>query len=122
MSKLTFVLLCGLAACSNAKKPAQLEVQQRTIALGTIAKDTTCLLQYQLENTGGSELQVDTVSASCGCTVPEQTSFRLAPNEKHTLVLRFQPPDTGAFNKKVVVRSNTDSLYTILSFNGYARK
>lgn len=123
MNKLLIsTLLIIIASCSSPEKKAKLVVTRPAVDLATIRFDSTYNIRYTLVNTGNKELVVDTVSASCGCTIPESTKFRIKPADSASLLITFKPVDSGAFDKKLVIKSNTDSTFTVVSFYGTIQK
>jgi Protein of unknown function (DUF1573) len=121
------VICLGMAviistSCSVPAGEAQLAIVNPYVDLATIESDSTYGIEYKLINTGGRDLVVDTISASCGCTIPDQTQFTIRPADTASLVVSFKPPEPGPFEKKVIIRSNTDSIFTVVSFYGTAKK
>lgn len=123
MNKL-LVLFIGLIlmACNTRARKAQLRVVNPAVNLSTIAFDSTYAIKYVLHNNGSGNLVVDTVSASCGCTIPASTRFTIPPADSAVLVVNFKPAEPGAFDKKVIIKSNTDSVFSVVSFYGNAEK
>ncbi|MCX6316401.1 MAG: DUF1573 domain-containing protein [Bacteroidetes bacterium] len=115
-------LVVLMTSCTASKQKPRLHIPKSRIDLATIKADSAYMLQYSLINTGTGVLSIDTVTASCGCTIPTATKYEIAPQDSVLLTVQFKPPDTGDFDKKLVIRSNTDSIYTVLSFYGKAEK
>lgn len=123
MNKLLFFIpALAFAACTTAPGKAKLYIPHATIELGNIKFDSSCDLQYTLVNKGNAVLSVDTITASCGCTIPAATRYTIKPMDSAELVVHFKPADTGTFDKKVIIKSNTDSNFTVVSFRGKAQK
>lgn len=119
---LLYLLLLVSASCTAPGGKARLVVTHPMVDLSTIRFDSTYSISYTMLNNGDKELIVDTVSASCGCTIPAATRFRIQPDDSAALLIKFKPVDTGSFNKKVIIKSNTDSSFTVVSFYGNAQK
>lgn len=123
MNKLIIILLIlAMAGCTGTSQKPLLYVPQPTVGLGNVPFDSSYHIRYKLINRGGKTLMVDTVTASCGCSIPEHTRYTIPPMDSAELVVYFKPPETGDFDKKIVIKSNTDSMFTIVSFNGIAQK
>ena len=117
-------LLCLIFGinCNQEEKRPYLIAEPRKVELGTINMDTTYAIRYVIKNTGDTDLLIDTATASCDCTIPTIGKRKLQPGDTTLLLVNFRPPDTGYFDKRIVIRSNSDSVFTIVSFNGFASK
>lgn len=109
------------ASCFTNKTYPVIFTQDKRKSIGVISFDQKHTIQFQLQNSGTGELFIDTVTSSCECTVISLSKKNIKPKEKFNISVEFDPVDTGYFDKKIVIRSNIDSFFTILSFNGYAR-
>lgn len=118
------ILVIGVVtmACQGVslQVPA-LQLPVHDLSLGSIPSDTTLELMFPVVNSGEAELVIDTVSTSCDCTVPGEVSFRVPPDSTVMLRISFHPVDTGRFRKNVILRANTDSVFHVIRFHGYAR-
>ncbi len=87
---------------------------------GTIEEalgEVTC--NFDFENTGDEPLVISRVRTSCGCTVPEYTEEPIAPGEKGSVKITFNPSGRpGKFSKSIYVYTNTDPDRTILRILG----
>jgi Protein of unknown function (DUF1573) len=118
--------LLFIAGCSTAdertKSKPNLYIPVKDVNLSTIRFDSSCHISYQLVNTGDAILKIDTATASCGCTIPVMMKKEINPADTGLLVVEYNPVDTGNFNKKVVIKSNIDSSFSIVSFYGTVQK
>jgi len=65
--------------------------------------------RFEFVNTGGSDLIVHNVTASCGCTAPSWTREPVAPGEKGFVAATYNPAGRpGPFRKYVTVISNSN--------------
>jgi len=65
--------------------------------------------KFEFINTGGSDLVVQNVSASCGCTAPSWTREPIPPGGKGFVAATYNPAGRpGAFRKYVTVISNSN--------------
>jgi hypothetical protein len=119
---ISLVVFFGLTSCVSVKKESKprLHVRNANIDLNQIDFDSTSHFQYTLVNTGDATLVIDTVSASCGCTIPELFKKTIEPKDSTTLYVDFKPVEKGNFKKSVVIRSNVDSAFSIVTFRGQA--
>ncbi|MBO4805091.1 MAG: DUF1573 domain-containing protein [Paludibacteraceae bacterium] len=83
---------------------------------GTFPEETgkvSCTFTFK--NTGGADLVLQKVKASCGCTTPEWTKTPVAPGETGTVIATYNASGRpGAFTKTITVTSNAgDKRLTI---------
>ncbi|MDF1575287.1 MAG: DUF1573 domain-containing protein [Bacteroidales bacterium] len=65
--------------------------------------------KFEFVNTGGSDLIIQNVSASCGCTAPRWTREPVPPGGKGYVAATYDPAGRpGAFRKYVTVISNSN--------------
>jgi len=111
-----------IMACTIRETGPDLYITQPHLVLGEISFDSMYTVRYNLRNKGGTSLLIDTITTSCGCSVPTIDSKIIAPGRTATLEVSFKPADTGRFNKKILIKSNTDSSFSVVSFSGRAVK
>lgn len=71
--------------------------------------DGTVTHQFEFVNTGGSDLIIQNVSASCGCTAPSWTREPVPPGGKGFVAATYNPAGRpGTFRKYVTVISNSN--------------
>lgn len=65
--------------------------------------------KFEFVNTGGTDLIIQNVSASCGCTAPSWTREPIPPGGKGYVAATYNPAGRpGAFRKYVTVISNSN--------------
>jgi len=75
--------------------------------------------QFQFVNEGTSDLLVNRVVASCGCTTPEWTKHPVKPGEKGYVKVTYDPRNRpNKFKKTAAVYSNGKSKVTVLIIEG----
>lgn len=114
-------ITCSCSSTGNNDKPI-LFVRNKAQDLGTINFDSTKVISFSLYNQGKAKLEIDSVSASCDCTVPNFVKKSIAPGDSSVLIINYKPVDTGSFSKAIVIKSNVDSTFTIIRFSGTAIK
>ncbi|MFM1771362.1 MAG: hypothetical protein RLZZ71_504 [Bacteroidota bacterium] len=93
---------------------AKLDVGSGIVYLGRVAKGSFTTKEIVVSNSGNTELKIDKVEASCGCTVPVLTKEVLAPGEKTTLKITFSAPNKeGKEVKFVTLFSNGNAIKVI---------
>lgn len=117
-----FLAIIFLSACSQNQRKPELFIQKPNINLNEIKFDSTYNIRYSLVNKGNGVLLIDTATASCGCTIPGIMKRTVEPLDSAILVVQYKPVDTGFFDKKIVIKSNIDSTFSVVSFKGRAIK
>lgn len=102
---------------TKLKKPAVL-VKEQVKNLGVISINDTTKVNFRIYNTGEDLLKIDSVSASCDCTIPSFVKRNIEPRDSTDLIVSFAPLAVGDFEKAIVLKSNIDSVFTILKFFG----
>ena len=71
--------------------------------------DGTVTHKFEFVNTGGGDLIIQNVSASCGCTAPSWTREPIPPGGKGFVAATYNPAGRpGAFRKYITVISNSN--------------
>jgi hypothetical protein len=74
---------------------------------------------FEFVNTGGSDLIIQRVTASCGCTAPDWTREPVPPGEKGYVAATYNPAGRpGPFRKYVTVISNSNPGSVRLTITG----
>ena len=77
---------------------------------GTIIDGEMVVCYFDYENSGASELVINSVEATCGCTTPDWTREPLPPGEKESLKIIFDAKGRSGLQRKVVtVMSNASN-------------
>ncbi|RYY55415.1 MAG: DUF1573 domain-containing protein [Chitinophagaceae bacterium] len=86
--------------------------------LGNIKEGQVVEVSYRFRNAGSKPLIFASVSASCGCTVPEKPEKPYAPGEEGVIKAKFDSKGRahGEAQKMVYVQANTDPSMTTLNF------
>lgn len=75
--------------------------------------------KFEFVNTGGSDLIIQNVTASCGCTAPKWTREPIAPGNKGFVAATYNPAGRpGSFRKYVTVISNSNPGNVRLTITG----
>jgi hypothetical protein len=95
MKKLSiiFLILTGIfvSACSTAKPLITLEMDK--IDFGEVVNGIVVSQQVRVSNRGDADLEILSVSTSCGCTQASLERTTISPGESAALVIAF---DSGA--------------------------
>ncbi|MEY3398975.1 MAG: hypothetical protein RL220_1569, partial [Bacteroidota bacterium] len=82
---------------------AFLSLSRDVIDLGTISASEVRDASVSLKNQGGEKLVIDSVEATCGCTIPELNTFELQPGESTELRIRFDPKGQSGHVSRTVI-------------------
>jgi len=83
---------------------------------GVIDETSAVATTFRFTNTGGGELVIEAVSASCGCTTPQLTKRRYQPGESGVIQVGFDPTKPGpAQEQSIEIVSNTKPAVTRLT-------
>lgn len=76
--------------------------------MGKMKEGEVLDVAFKFKNTGNKPLVISSVTASCGCTVPEQPEKPFAPGEEGTIRAKFDSHGKGGTQQKTVyVTANT---------------
>lgn len=95
-----------LAACGNS--PPQIEVEPASQDLGE-KPQAPLELVYTIRNKGGSPLQIEKLSTSCGCTEAAVDRNTIPPGESTQLRVTLDPTEDNLYGnlmRVVYIRSN----------------
>jgi hypothetical protein len=91
-----------------ALNPTMIEFDEITHDFGTIDEDKTVEYNFTFTNTGKNPLTIERAFGSCGCTIPEWSKTPILPNQKGSLLVKFDPKDKkGSQQKIITVIANT---------------
>lgn len=119
---IALLIICSLGfnACLKiTKKKPKIKFTYEQIDLGDIKIDSSYNLYFNIINAGNSNLNIDTATASCGCTNIKFKTKNIMPGDSTRMIVTFTPPDTGRFYKNIILKSNIDSAFSILYFYGH---
>lgn len=108
LALLSLIMIAGLllAACGNA--PPRIVVEPTSHDLGETTQKPL-ELSYTVRNEGGSPLQIEKVSTSCGCTEATMDRETIPPGESAQLRVLFDPTEDNLYGKilrVIYIRSN----------------
>ena len=86
--------------------------------LGKIKEGQVIEVTFRFKNSGSKNLIFSTVSASCGCTVPEKPEKPYAPGEEGMIKAKFdsQGKPHGEVRKEIFANANTNPGQHTLTF------
>jgi hypothetical protein len=115
MSKRWFilmVLIMGsavlLSACGGQP---QIAITENSLNLGEVVNGEVVTREITVQNVGQADLDIASITTSCGCTKATLEPMTIAPGERGTLHIEFDsgahgPDLTGVLIRQVFVASN----------------
>ncbi len=122
MKRIEFFIACMLfgVTLTFAQGKAEISVSETSHNFGTIYEedgDASC--EFIVTNTGNAPLELNRVTASCGCTTPNWTKEPIAPGKtgvvKATYAAKGRP---GPFSKTISIYSNAQDAPFIVTIKG----
>jgi len=94
--------------------------EQENIDYGTIEYDADGTREFKFKNTGKEPLNIYTATGSCGCTVPDPTSYKdpILPGATGHIKVHYDTKRVGSFEKTVTVSSNSKTPSKTLKIHG----
>lgn len=83
---------------------------------GNVGNNESVETEFEVTNTGDSDLLIINAQATCGCTVPDYPKTPIKPGDSAKIKVRFRTPAVGQQQKTVTLTTNTekgDELLTI---------
>lgn len=118
MKKLLLLVVAAIAyaVAAVAQGAPEISFEKLVHDFGTFPEESgkvSCTFEFK--NTGSSDLVLQKVKASCGCTTPEWTKTPIKPGEKGTVTATYNANGRpGAFTKTITVTTNAgDKRLTI---------
>ena len=115
---MAFFVVCVMAF---AQEKAQISFNVKKHDFGKLYqnKDSIVSVTFYFENTGNAPLEIQKVSATCGCTVSEWTASPVGNRQKGFVKVIFHSKGiTGKFSKSIYVKSNAENDVVILRIEG----
>ena len=85
---------------------------------GVIRKGSVNPAKFIIINIGDHPLEINRVSASCGCTIVNWDKQPVEPGQTTTISVEMKPDETGHFIKTVEIYCNTDKSPMKLTLTG----
>lgn len=109
-------------SASTQKKPYEvpkMKFEETVYDFGKIIQGEKVAYDFHFVNSGKSELLINKVTTSCGCTVTKYPREAIFPGEKGKIEVVFNSKGKRGFqNKSITVLANTQPNYTKLNLKG----
>lgn len=105
------IVAAGLVLKNIDRPDGLLVVSSSTVDFGDIDQGAGAVeATVEVSNAGGRTLEIYRLSTSCGCTTVQMDQTPLAPGDRRTLLIRFDPmvhPDeSGQITRAVYLQSS----------------
>lgn len=107
----TLVLLTATFYFGNAQTSGTaedvLQLKQTEYDFAKIPQGKPVYCSFDVVNNGKTELKLDNVQASCGCTTPEWSREAIAPGATAKIKVGYNAASEGYFEKFITITYNT---------------
>jgi hypothetical protein len=112
---LGFLFLIVLAKAQQLSQPQQatddfLKLKVTEHNFNQIPQGKPVYYSFEITNTGKTELKLDDVRASCGCTTPEWSRDPIAPGATAKIKVGYNAAAEGYFDKSITLMYNNSTL------------
>ncbi len=118
--KRIFVLLLILSSAAIAgyaqkavKAEDPLKLKETAFDFGKIPQGRPVTHNFEVVNSGKTQLMIESVEASCGCTTPEWNQEPIAPGASSTIKVGFNASSEGKFAKTITIIYNGNQVKTM---------
>lgn len=122
MKRITLLLMAALVLAPLTAQTVQPKIsfEKDLHDFGKFAEaDGKVTYKFSFVNTGGGDLIIQNVTASCGCTAPQWTREPIAPGGKGFVAATYNPAGRpGPFRKYITVVSNSNPGSVRLTITG----
>lgn len=108
-TSLTILLLTIITIAFGQTDSAEIKFEHMVHDFGTIEFGGDGSTNFIFTNTGKAPLLLNNVKSTCGCTVPEWPKTPIAPGQSDTIKVVYNTHRSGAFNKGIIVYTNTST-------------
>lgn len=107
---------------NNVSSGASFDWETTVYNFGTVQQGEVVNYTFKFTNNGTDDLQIQSTSASCGCTVPNHTKDPIPPGGTGEIVVRFDSKGkSGQQSPVITVVANTSPKQTRLSLRGFVQ-
>jgi hypothetical protein len=93
---------------TNATSEDILQLKETEHDFSQIPQGKPVYYNFEIVNTGKTELKLDDVKASCGCTTPEWSHDAIAPGATAKIKVGYNAAAEGSFEKYITITYNTN--------------
>lgn len=101
------------------KNKSIIEFEKTTHDFDTLKNQADAELYFVFYNRGNSDLEINDIGTSCGCTIPSWSKNVIKPYEKDSFLVSYDIINKGYFIKEIMVYSNSSTSPDKLVIKGY---
>jgi len=104
-------------SAGSANQPiTSIQFKDSVIHAGKIEEGKLLDVEFEFTNTGTEMLIIKSVSASCGCTIPEKPEEPIAPGQTGKIKATFDSKGRAGLNQKAitVVANTKETVHTLI--------
>jgi uncharacterized protein (DUF58 family) len=105
----------------NVMPVTSVSVEYAKLDIRDLQTGRTSETTFTLKNIGTRPLVIQTVDASCGCTVPVWEKQPIEVGKSTEIKVRITPEEKGYFNKIVTVYCNIEKSQISLNITGIVK-
>lgn len=121
MKHITLILLfigtISFAQTDNANSPI-FKFETTVIDYGTVKQGSDGNRTFVFTNIGKAPIIINSVSSSCGCTIPKKPLAPIMPGEKGEIEVHYDTNKVGPFQKNIYISSNAKPNKIEVSIKG----
>ncbi|MBD1395364.1 DUF1573 domain-containing protein [Mucilaginibacter glaciei] len=114
----TVILGFAFSASAQDDQKAEFKFNEEKHDFGKIAQGTPVTTIFEFTNVGTEPLILTEVRPTCGCTIADYTKTPVPKNGKGTIKITYNAAVVSAFNKTIVVTSNSKTPTKYLNIIG----
>ena len=103
---LNLLLFFVISPAFAQESGAEINFETSTIDYGIISNGSDGQRIFSFSNSGKTDLIIQNVQSSCGCTVPKKPDGPIAPGKSSEIIVRYDTNRVGPFRKTITVTTN----------------
>ena len=110
----------GTTAAQENPNAPDMVFESEVIDYGTIEYDADGTREFKFKNNGKEPLIIYSATGSCGCTVPDPSSYKdpIKPGATGHIKVHYDTKRVGSFEKTVTVSSNSKTPSKTVKIKG----
>ncbi len=103
---LNLLFLFVISSAFAQESGAEINFETSTIDYGIISNGSDGQRIFSFSNSGNTDLIIQNVQSSCGCTVPKKPDGPITPGKSSEIIVRYDTNRVGPFRKTITVTTN----------------
>ena len=103
---LNLLFLFVISSAFAQESGAEINFETSTIDYGIISNGSDGQRIFSFSNSGNTDLIIQNVQSSCGCTVPKKPDGPIAPGKSSEIIVIYDTNRIGPFRKTITVTTN----------------